>query len=52
MNMERRSPGAFDLYIEDLKSAIQRLCGRDQFEKVAQASRPWNHAQDARATSN
>jgi hypothetical protein len=24
----------------------------DQFEKVARASRPWNHAQDARATSN
>jgi len=23
----------------------------DQFEKVARASRPWNHAQDARATS-
>ena len=23
-----------------------------QFEKVARASRPWNHAQDARATSN
>jgi hypothetical protein len=24
----------------------------DQFEKVARASRPWNHAQDARATLN
>jgi len=23
-----------------------------QFEKVTRASRPWNHAQDARATSN
>jgi len=23
-----------------------------QIEKVARASRPWNHAQDARATSN
>jgi len=23
-----------------------------QFERVARASRPWNHAQDARATSS